>query len=115
MSELPSALAENANPILNQASTNKQIFVKQEQTKICTGRCPVLQGSDAERQGIQREPYPKQNVLEMCSQPIGAEQKKKDTTMSVLFTFVWAKSNVNRKSTWNQVKLFTFAFSNGIL
>ena len=77
----------------NRAFGNKQIFVKQEQTKICTGRCPALQGSDAERQGIQCEPYPKQNVLEMCSQPVGVEQKKR-TLPWVSFIFCMTRTGI---------------------
>ena len=30
--------------------------LSKELTKICTGRCPVLQGSDTERKGIQCAP-----------------------------------------------------------
>ena len=92
-------------------SVRSKFLLSKELSKICTGRCPVLQGSDTERQGIQCVPNPKQTCFgDVYATRKGCQQSKKDTPVSVLFALLtsYEESNPSSKcsSILNRVRIF---------
>ena len=56
-------------------SVRSKFSLSKELSKICTGRCPVLRGSDTERQGIQC--VPNQNATHFeCARIIRKDNQK---------------------------------------
>ena len=76
-------------------SVRSKFSISKELSKICTGRCPVLQGSDTERQGIQC--VPNQNATHFEWARIirkDNQQSKKDTPVSVLFALLVTRTGI---------------------